>query len=60
MHENQWRKFIQSQQWKHKNKISDIALMSLLSISEVRYLGPSPTSLLEQLNREKVKVSTWF
>ena len=35
MHENQCAKYVQSQQWRHKNNVCDIVVMSLLLTSEV-------------------------
>ena len=63
MHENQWTKFVQSQQYNHKNDISDVVLVSLSSTSEGRVLRDSQKSTLElflQFNRQKLKYSTGF
>ena len=35
MHENQCAKYVQSQQWRHKNNVCDILVMSLVLTSEV-------------------------
>ena len=63
MHENQWTKFVQSQQYNHKNDISDVVLVSLSSTSEGRVLRDIQKSTLElflQFNRQKLKYSTGF
>ena len=63
MHENQWTKFVQSQQYNHKNDISDVVLVSLSSTSEGRVLRDSQKSTLElflQFSRQKLKYSTGF
>ena len=63
MHENQWTKFVQSQQYNHKNNISDVVLVSLSSTSERRVMRGSQKSTLElflQFSRQKLKYSTGF
>ena len=62
MHENQWTKFVQSQQKKHKKNIKVVLLVSLLSTSEVWVLRTQPNIYVGAffaIQRTKAKIFIW-